>query len=142
MTETAPPNIFPTVRYRDADAALAWLTQAFGFTEHAVHRNDAGVVEHGELQFGRGMIMFGQHRDDGLMPTDCDPTASAVGLYVVVDDPDTHHDRAVAAGAEIVRELADKPWGSRDYGVRDLDGHLWWFGTYSPYAVAGPAASA
>ena len=142
MTENTSPTIFPTLRYRDADAALAWLTQAFGFTEHAVHRNDAGVIEHGELTFGTSMIMFGQHRDDGYVDPTGDPKTSPVGLYVVVDDPDAHHARAVAAGAEIVRDLEDQSYGSRDYGARDLDGNMWWFGTYSPYAVAPEPATA
>ena len=31
-----PTRIFPTLRYRDAPAMIAWLGRAFGFTEHAV----------------------------------------------------------------------------------------------------------
>ncbi len=112
------PTIFPTLRYRDAEAALEWLKHAFGFTEHAVHR------------------------DDGLVDPSGEPKGSPVGLYVVVADPDAHHARAVAAGAEIIRDVEDKPWGSRDYGVRDLDGNRWWFGTYSPYAVQPEPATA
>ena len=142
MTENTPPSIFPTLRYRDAEAALEWLKQAFGFTEHVVYRNDDGVIEHGELTYGSGMIMFGQHRDDGFVDPSGDPKTSPVGLYVVIDDADAHHARAVAAGAEIVRDLEDQAYGSRDYSARDLDGNLWSFGTYSPYAVAPEPATA
>jgi uncharacterized glyoxalase superfamily protein PhnB len=53
-------------------------------------------------------------------------------MYVAVDDPDAHHDRAKAAGAEITRELVDQPYGSREYGARDLEGNPWYFGTYRP----------
>jgi uncharacterized glyoxalase superfamily protein PhnB len=60
-------------------------------------------------------------------------------LYVVVDDPDAHHERAKAAGAEIVRELEDQDYGSRDYSARDPEGNLWSFGTYNPTAEAGGA---
>jgi uncharacterized glyoxalase superfamily protein PhnB len=49
-------------------------------------------------------------------------------------DADAHHDKARAAGAEIVRELTDEDYGGRDYSVRDLEGNLWSFGTYDPYA--------
>jgi uncharacterized glyoxalase superfamily protein PhnB len=137
MTNDAHPNIFPALRYRDADAAIAWLHEAFGFVEHAVHRGDDGTIHHAELQFGAGMIMIGQHRPDGWGPGDAaDPLASPIGLYVVIDDADAHHARAVAAGATIVRELTDQDYGSRDYSARDLDGNLWSFGTYDPYAPA------
>jgi uncharacterized glyoxalase superfamily protein PhnB len=53
-------------------------------------------------------------------------------IYVVVDDPDAHHDRARAAGAEIVRELTDQDYGSREYAARDPAGNVWSFGTYMP----------
>ena len=51
-------------------------------------------------------------------------------VYVYVEDVDAHHARA--AGAEIVRPLANTGYGSREYGARDLDGHGWYFGTYQP----------
>ncbi|MGI8335435.1 VOC family protein [Actinomadura scrupuli] len=134
MSENLRPNIFPAMRYRDADAAVAWLAEAFGFEEKAVHRNADGVVEHAEMRLGAGLIMFGQHRPDGWFGTaEPDPLTSTVGLYVRVTDPDGHHARAAAAGAEIVRGLTDQDYGSREYSARDLEGNLWSFGTYDPY---------
>lgn len=53
-------------------------------------------------------------------------------LYVAVDDPDAHCARAKAAGAEIVMEPTDMDYGARNYSARDLEGHLWSFGTYWP----------
>jgi uncharacterized glyoxalase superfamily protein PhnB len=53
-------------------------------------------------------------------------------VYVYVEDVDAHHARARAAGAEIVRALADTEYGSREYGARDIDGHYWYFGSYRP----------
>jgi uncharacterized glyoxalase superfamily protein PhnB len=55
------------------------------------------------------------------------------GIYVCVDDIDAHYAAAKSAGAEIVRELANTDYGSREYSARDLDGHLWSFGTYQPW---------
>ena len=126
MSATTHPNIFPALRYRDASAALEWLPRAFDFEEKAVHRGEDGTIHHAELRLGAGMIMFGQHREGGWPGgTAPDPLASPLSLYVVVDDPDAHHDRAQAAGAEIVRELADMDYGSREYSARDLEGNLW-----------------
>jgi uncharacterized glyoxalase superfamily protein PhnB len=49
-----------------------------------------------------------------------------------VDDVDAHHQRAVAAGAKVVREpvtndYGEEYWTDRSYGALDLEGHLWWF---------------
>jgi uncharacterized glyoxalase superfamily protein PhnB len=112
--------MYPTMRFSDADAALAWLQQAFGFEQLSVYRDDQGVIGHAELSFAGGAMMFGPG----------DPTSQSV--YVAVDDADAHYERAKAAGAEIVSEPEDKPYGSREYTVRDLDGHVWSFGTYRP----------
>ena len=61
-----------------------------------------------------------------------DALASTVSIYAVVADPDAHHAAAVAAGANVVRELEDMDYGSREYSVRDPEGNLWSFGTYRP----------
>ena len=114
------PNIYPFMRFEDASAALDWLSRAFGFKELAVYRNDEGVIHHAEISFGPGIVMFGEGE-----PGDH-------GVYVAVDDADAHYERAKAAGAEIVRELEDTPYGSREYTARDPEGHVWSFGTYRP----------
>ena len=133
MAETAP-HIIPCVRYRDAPAAIAWLGEAFGFIETMVVPGPDGTIAHAQLAFGSGMIMLGSQRDDDGLPlrSPCDLGGMTQSIYVVVDDADAHHARAVAAGAEIVRELEDTPYGSREYAARDPEGHLWNFGTYRP----------
>ncbi|MFE1170818.1 VOC family protein [Streptomyces sp. NPDC058773] len=52
------------------------------------------------------------------------------GGYAVTGRPDELCARARAAGAEIIKELTDTDYGSREFGVRDPEGNLWWFGTY------------
>lgn len=135
MADTGHEHIIPVLRYRDAQAAIGWLTKAFGFTEGQVTRDDAGTVIHAELRLGASMIMLGQHRPDGFMGgTAPDPAAAPIMLYVTVPDADAHHDRAAGAGAEITMPLTDQPYGSREYAARDLDGNVWSFGTYDPLA--------
>jgi uncharacterized glyoxalase superfamily protein PhnB len=136
MTEQAHPNIFPAVRYRDANEALDWLKRAFGFEEKAVHRGEDGSIQHAELRLGAGIVMFGQYSDAGWMGGNApDPLASTLSIYAVVDDVDAHYERARAAGAQIVRELESMDYGSREYSARDIEGNLWSFGTYDPYAA-------
>ena len=130
------PNIFPAVRFADADAGVEFLKDAFGATERAVHRGDDGVIHHAELALGAGVVMVGQHSRDGWLGGEAPrPLSSTVSIYVVVSDPDRHHATAREAGAVIVRELQDTDYGSREYSVRDPEGNLWSFGTYDPYDV-------
>ena len=132
MTKTGPA-IVPCLSYRDAPAAIAWLKEAFGFTENMIVPGPDGTIAHAQLAFGSGLIMVGSQRDDELeMRIPCDLGGVTQSIYIVVDDADAHYARAVEAGAEIVRELQDTPYGSRDYSARDLEGHLWNFGTYRP----------
>jgi len=114
------PNIFPSMRFADADAAHQWLSRAFGFSERSVYRDPNGAIAHAEMSLGAGTIMFGRG----------DPNTQ--GIYVAVADADAHYQRAKAAGAEIIRELQDTDYGSREYAARDLEGHIWSFGTYRP----------
>jgi len=128
--EHASQNIYPVLRYKDAHAAIEFLCNAFGFERHAVYENDQGAVEHAQLAHGSGMVMlstepevdergWGKHAGQGW-------------IYVVVEDSDVHYAQAKGAGAEIIRELEDQDYGSRDYTARDPEGNLWSFGTYDP----------
>jgi uncharacterized glyoxalase superfamily protein PhnB len=132
------PNIFPALHYRDPEAALEWLKRAFGFEEKAVYRGEDGRIHHAELRLGDGLVMFGGIPADASSPdaASSDGAQPPVTMYAVVSDPDGHCERARVAGARIVRDLADQPYGSREYGARDLEGNAWSFGTYDPYSVA------
>jgi uncharacterized glyoxalase superfamily protein PhnB len=128
-------TIFPALRYRDAPAAIEWLGRALGFEARMVVDGPNGTVAHAELAYDGAVIMLGTAR-----PPDADdysaaaPPPGGTALYLAVDDPDAHHARAVGAGAEIVRELEDTDYGSREYSVRDPEGNVWSFGTYRPGA--------
>lgn len=128
-------NIIPALRYRDADAGVEFLRSAFGAEEKEIHRDEDGVIRHAELRLDGGLVMVGQAAQEGWLGGEpARPLASTVSLYVIVEAPDAHHERAVAAGAKVVRPLEDTEYGSREYSVRDPEGNLWSFGTYDPYA--------
>jgi uncharacterized glyoxalase superfamily protein PhnB len=114
------PNVFPFMRFADADAALAWLSEAFGFEPREVYRDDQDRIAHAEVSLGPGIVMFGPG----------DPASH--GVYVAVQDVDAHYKQAKAAGAEITREIEDTDYGSREYTARDPEGHVWSFGSYLP----------
>jgi uncharacterized glyoxalase superfamily protein PhnB len=118
------PDVYPVLRYRDANAAVDWLCRAFGAETILVVPGDDGQVRHGELKLGNGAIMLGSERDDPY------GKAGMGAVYVAISDPDAHYARAKAAGAEIIREPQDTPYGAREYGAKDLEGNAWSFGTY------------
>jgi len=124
-------SVYPALRFKDAKAAITMMREAFGFTEVAVHEDGSGGVAHAELAYGNGMVMLGTAREEGAFGRAA-KNLGPVALYVAVDDPDAHHDRAVAYGLEIVMPLTDTDYGSRDYIARDAEGNLWCFGTYAP----------
>lgn len=75
--------------------------------------------------------MLGTAREEGVFGRAA-KNLGPVPIYVVVDDPDAHHDRAAAHGLEIVMPLTDTDYGSRGYTARDAEDNLWSFGTYAP----------
>lgn len=126
------PTIYPTLRYDDAAAAITFLTEALGLVEGLVHEGEGGRIEHAQLSWGTGVIMISS-RTEPAGPFDTGPCT----LYLAVADPDRLHTRAVAAGAEILMELTDQDYGSREFAVRDPEGNRWCFGTYQPAATPG-----
>lgn len=132
-------TIIPTMRYNDASAAIKWLCNAFGFEKHAVHEDGNGGIVHAQLTLGNGMIMLGSARADefgALQTTPRQLGGTTQSAYIIVNDPDALYARAKQAGAEIVMELADQDYGSRDFSCRDREGHLWNFGTYDPWTAS------
>ena len=119
-------TVIPGMHYKDAPAAIEWLCAVFGFTRHAIYPGPENTIMHAELTLGDGMIMLGSSRPG-------EPMAESSGINLVVDDADAVYARAKAAGAPIVLEIEDKPYGGRAFACRDLEGRLWHIGTYNPW---------
>jgi uncharacterized glyoxalase superfamily protein PhnB len=127
-----PSNIYPSLTYDDAPAAIEWLCRAFGFTKRLVVPNEDGTVMHSELSLGPGVIMVSSVKPGRRSVRGLDDLPMT--LCVQVDDPDAHCRRATEAGAVITQELQDEDYGSRGYIAADPEGHRWYFGTYRPGA--------
>jgi len=127
MTHETDVVISPVLHYADLGKAIQFLTEAFGFREHAVHKADDGTIAYAVVELGGCYIGLGR-TSGGDSPFDLGPTA----VYVALADPDAHFKRAEAAGAEIVMGLTDQDYGSREYAARDPEGNVWSFGTYRP----------
>ena len=123
---------YPCLFYRDAPAAMAWLTRAFGFKETMVVRGDDGSVVHAEMALGDVVIMPGSARDSEGWKSPRDLGGATQSVYIYVADPKKHYEHAKAAGAEITRPYEEKDYGGGGYSARDPEGHDWSFGSYRP----------
>ena len=132
-------TIIPSLRYRDALAAIDWLCRAFGFEVRLKVEGDGGRIEHSELTFGAGLIMVGQEGPSPGRPHLAflrSPKSiggyNTQALMVYVDDVEAHCQRARTAGATIssepaVHDYGEDHWADRSYGATDPEGHHWWF---------------
>ncbi len=127
-------SVFPSVYYDDAAREIEFLVRAFGFRRRLVVPGEHGTVRHSELTFGRAVIMVADAHSEfgGRGPKSLGGTSGGLSLYLADAEVDAHCARARAAGAEILREPQDEPYGGRGYMARDPGGHWWYFGSYVP----------
>jgi uncharacterized glyoxalase superfamily protein PhnB len=126
------------VSYEDVGAAIDWLGRAFGFRESNERFSDGeGRVTHAEVSLDGATVMLGwpgpEYRSPKRHAEGCEEAARWLatpfvidGVQVEVDDLDGHYERARVAGARIIREPEDLPFG-RLYAAEDPEGHRWMF---------------
>lgn len=126
MSDQNRPTVWPALQAHDPDLLVRTLV-ALGFEETVVHRDDAGVIQHAELNWPEGGgVMLGAHKPEG--PFTQQPGTSAA--YVVTRDVDAVWQRAEDAGLE-PGDVVEQDYGSRELRVRDPEGNQWSFGTYA-----------
>jgi PhnB protein len=120
-------KVIPYLLYSNCEAALEFLSRAFGFDEVLRYTGEAGYVNHAEMRLGDAQIFLGDPGDDYRNPRQLG--GETVGLYVNVEGGvDELCERARAAGADIVEDPTDQEYGERRFTAKDPEGHLWFFG--------------
>jgi len=122
-----PPQIVPYLFYRDTGAALEFLTRAFGFKEEMRAGTPSGGM-HAEASFHGQLVMMGQGAHERSLRSPRDMGGATMGVFIYLDDVDTHYETAKAEGAEIVHPPKDVDYG-RTYWANDPEGHPWFFTT-------------
>ena len=134
-----PQRLVPFIGYEDAAAAIEWLGRAFGFRERREARyEENGVITHAELDLEGATIYLSTpalyasprtvRRESEAARRAYDNPWVIDGHFVEVADVDAHHERAVAAGATILRPPEEPGHGHRVYSAEDPEGHRWMFG--------------
>ncbi len=127
MLEATIDRPIATLVYRDVAAALEHLTTVFGLGPGELTTDPDGNVVHGEVEAGSGTIWLHPESPDFKLASPMAHDSSTASMVVIVDDVDKHHELAVANGAAVRYEPVDQPYGYREYGAVDVDGHLWSF---------------
>jgi uncharacterized glyoxalase superfamily protein PhnB len=135
---TATRQAVPMLSYEDVAGAIEFLGTAFGFVERGERfTDDSGRVTHAEMDLEGAFVMLGwpgpEYRSPRHHAETCEDSRAWLDVPFVVDgvlvevaDVDAHLERARAAGAEILREPRDEPYGRR-YNAADPEGHRWMF---------------
>ncbi|HEV2818090.1 MAG TPA: VOC family protein [Allosphingosinicella sp.] len=117
--------VIPYIIVRDAAAALDFYARAFGAEEAFRLTDPGGRIGHAQMTIGGDMVMLAdEHPEWGAVsPTSLGGTP--VSLHLSVADADASAERAVAAGATLLRTVEDQFHGSRSGMVADPYGHKW-----------------
>jgi uncharacterized glyoxalase superfamily protein PhnB len=129
-------RISSSLAYQDAQKAIDWLCNAFGFEVRLKVEGDGGIVQHSELTFGEGLLMVSDERAGKPGHRMKSPRsvggANTQSIMIYVDDVVAHSERAKAAGGKITYEPAvsdygEDYWSDKSYECEDPEGHRFWF---------------
>lgn len=121
--------VLPHVVYQNVADTIAWLSKAFGFSEHYRYGDPEAPISGAQMHLGDAWIMLRSARAGCLSPAQLGYGTQSLTMFV--EDIDAHFRKAQSAGAKILEDLHEIVYGERQYGVEDLDGHPWLFSQHA-----------
>ncbi|WP_109126728.1 VOC family protein [Dyella sp. C11] len=132
MSTAKPPVIkemFPYLRVRNAEAALAYYQNVFGAVlTMRLDEPGTGRIGHAELTLGPSVLMVSDEYPERGITGPQSIGGTSVAIHLHVDDADAVLARAVEAGGTLLRPATDQFYGERSGSVRDPFGHEWLIG--------------
>jgi uncharacterized glyoxalase superfamily protein PhnB len=126
---SVPTNILiPHIVYQDVAAAIAWLSDSFGFTEHFRY-GDPASPSGAQIHLGDAWIMLSSARPGRSSPSQLG--AWTQSLTIFVDDVIAHYSHTKSKAVKIVEEPHETIYGEFQYAAEDLEGHLWLFSRHA-----------
>jgi uncharacterized glyoxalase superfamily protein PhnB len=126
VRRAASMPITPYLYYEDLGTAMKFLEKAFGFRRFGARsRGPDGRINHAAMKAGSNVVLMGRPPTGYRNPRHLGQATQC--LLINVRNVDRHYERAVKAGARVLQEPADTPFGTRRYGVADPEGHEWYF---------------
>jgi PhnB protein len=124
------PTLTPYLVIDGATAAIAFYAKAFGAKERMRLGAPGGRISHAEIEIGGSVVMLADEFPDMGARGPKSVGGSPVHLHLYVADVDAAVAQAVAAGAEMVRQVQDQFYGDRSGTLRDPFGHIWHVATH------------
>jgi catechol 2,3-dioxygenase-like lactoylglutathione lyase family enzyme len=103
-------SLAPNLPVPDVPAAQEWYRRVLGLDVNWIWEDDFGSV-------GRDSVEIFLYESDS-------PKAVVCSLFVDIANLDALYEWCRELGAEIVSELERKPWGLREFSVRDPGGNV------------------
>jgi len=102
----------PELPTTDVERAQAYYRDALGCrVEWILPSKEMGAVSNGET------AIFFRKRPDPFEPAIC---------WIYVQEVDAIYQKMIESGADIVEPVADKPWGLRQFTIKDPDGNTFY----------------
>jgi PhnB protein len=123
-------TLVPYLCYRDAAAAIEFYKRAFGATELMRLVEPTGKIGHAELQIGNAVFMLSDEYPDYDAVSAETLGGSPIKLHLYVPDVDQFAERAIEAGATVIRPVTDEFYGDRTGTFQDPFGYRWSIATH------------
>lgn len=122
-------TVTPYLILSDAGDAIAFYKEALGAEEVMRLGDPGGKVHHAEIRIGDSRIMLADEHPELQALSPKTVGGSPVSIHLYVEDVDGAVARALAAGAKLVRPVADQFYGDRTGGIEDPFGYRWFIAT-------------
>ena len=120
--------VTPYLCCRDASRAIEFYVAGFGARELTRFTGQDGKIGHAEIRIGATTLMLSDEYPEMNIVGPQTLGGTSFSIHLHVDDADAWIERAVAAGATVLRPAADAFYGERSGSVRDPFGHEWLLG--------------
>ncbi len=123
-------TVTPYLIVHDAARAIDFYKKALGAEELYRLEGPGGRIGHAEVQIGDSRVMLAdEHPEFGAVSAQTLGN-TPVSLCLYVADVDAAFQRAVAAGAQVLRPVKDQFYGDRSGTFADPFGHKWTIATH------------
>jgi PhnB protein len=123
-------SVTPYLILSGAGDAIAFYKKALGAEEVMRLADPGGKVHHAEISIGDSRIMLADEHPEIQALSPKTVGGSPVSIHLYVEDVDRAVERALAAGATLVRPVADQFYGDRVGGIEDPFGYRWFIATH------------
>jgi PhnB protein len=122
--------VTPYMSVQGAARAIAFYKKAFGAKEVMRMPGPGGTIGHAEIQIGDSRIMLADEFPEMNFRSPGAIGGTPVTIHLYVQDVDKVAKKAIAAGAKLLRPVADQFYGDRTGSLEDPFGHVWHIATH------------